>query len=485
MTEPIHNSWTIARSAILTHQKRLAVTSNNIANVNTPGYKRQEVHLATSMETPSSRDEVRAYSNGTGVRVADVVRVHNEMTQRLLRQQTTDAHGHELRSKSLSGLESLLREEGDSSLGAKLDAFWNAWYDVSNQPENIGFRSVAIQSGVQLTSHLQSLSARLDSFEGQIITGSPGAYSGQLPGDVGHFNRLTEELQDLNARISYSLSHFSPQALMDRRDVLLEELSALAPVTVDSDYAVSLDGQQVVSADGSERELLSIPDAGPPPVFELNGTAVSIDSGRLGAWTDIWAVTDATHARLDELAAELADAVNTIHNSDRNPEGDSYDLNGERCDWDFFVGTTAADIAVDPSIYDPLNPMEMDPTRLAAAATRHDDGPPPIPNPGDGTRALEIAELATSARSALNGQTLAAYHATGQALLGGMIQTERALAADGQAIMNSLKDALQAETGVNLDEELMNMLSAQRSFQAASRLLQTIDELMMTILQMK
>lgn len=485
MTDSIHNSWTIARSAILTHQQRLAVTANNIANVNTPGYHRQQVHLATAPETPSSIHEVRAYSKGTGVRVADVVRVHNEMTHMLLRQQTADAHGHRLRADSLARLESILREEGDASLGAKLDAFWNAWYDVSNQPENVGFRSVAIQAGVSLASHLQSLDARLDSFEGQIVTGTPGNYTGQLPGDIDRFNQLTTELQDLNARISYSLSHFAPQALMDRRDVLLEELSALASVTVDSSHAVWLDGHAVVSADGSARAQLTMPDAGPPPVFELDGIPVTTASGRLGAWTDIWAVTDAMRARLNQVAAELADAVNGIHNSDLNAQGDSYDLTGERCDWDFFVGTTAASIAVNPIIYDPSNPMGMDPARLAAAATRHDEGPPPIPNPGDGARALQIAELATSARPGLNGQTLAAYHATGQALLGGMIQTERALAADGQSIIDALKDALQAETGVNLDEELMDMLSAQRAFQAASRLLQTIDELMVTILQMK
>ncbi len=485
MSNSINNSWTIARSAILTHQHRLAVTANNIANINTPGYHRQQAHLATTPETPSSLEEVRSHSKGTGVQVAAVVRAHNTMTHTLLRQQTADAEGHQLRSNMLGRLEALLREEGDASLGAKLDKFWNAWYDVSNQAENIGFRSVAIQAGVELASHIQSLNTRLDSFETQIISGIPGAYSGQLPGDVEGFNQLTQELQDLNARISYSLSHFSPHALQDRRDVVLRELSEMAPVTVDAAHAVWLDGQAVVSADGSMRTVLSIPDAGPPPVFDLDGTAINITSGRLGAWTDVWAVSDALRTRLDQLAAELADAVNDIHNSDRNLDGDSFDLAGERCDWDFFVGSTAADIAVNPLIYDPADPMAMDPRRLAAAATRHDDGPPPMPNPGDGARALQIAELATTARAGLNGQTFTAFHSTGQALLGGMIQTERALADDGRAILNALKDALQAETGVNLDEEMMDMLSAQRAFQAAGRLLQSIDEMMITILQMK
>jgi flagellar hook-associated protein 1 FlgK len=265
----------------------------------------------------------------------------------------------------------------------------------------------------------------------------------------------------------------------------LNEISQMAPVTVGVDHSVSLDGQAVVAADGSMRGVLSIPAAGPPPEFAIDGAAIKITSGRLGAWTEVWAVSDALRTRLNELTTELADAVNGIHNSDRNPDGDSFDFAGERCDWDFFVGSTAADIAVNPLIYDPTNPMSMDSGRLAAAATRHDDGPPPIPNSGDGTRALQIAQLATTVRANLNGQTFAAFHATGQSMLGGIIQTERALAEDGSAIMDSLTNALQADTGVNMDEELMDMLSTQRAFQAAGRLMQTIDEMMVTIVQLK
>lgn len=485
ISDPIHNSWTIARSAILTHQHRLAVTANNIANVNTPGYSRQIVNLATTPETKSSLWETRDFSKGTGVRIANVTRAQNEVIQSLLRQQAGDAEAHDLRAGMLGRLEAILSEEGDGSLGAKLDAFWNAWYDVSNQSENIGFRSVAIQSGVELTSHIRSLNTRMLAFEDQIITGVPGDYTGQLPTDVREFNAMTEELQNLNARISYSLSSFQPNALMDRRDVLLRELSAWAPVDVDSDYNVSLDGQLIVSSDGSTRATLDIPDAGPPPEFELDGVAINIASGRLGAWSDIWAVSDALRSRLNDLSAELAEAINSIHNSDNNPDGDSFDLDGNRSDWDFFVGSTAGDIMVNPLIYDPADPMSMDPRLLAAAASRFDDGPPPIPNPGDGARALEIAELSVAKRAALNGQTFSQFYSTGQALLGSMIQTEKGLAEDGKAIMNALKDALEAEIGVNLDEELMDMLSAQRAFQAAGRLLQTVDEMIMTILQMK
>jgi len=482
MTQPIHDSWTIARSGILTHQHRLAVTANNIANVDTPGYSRRVARLAPVPETPTSLTESRTWSHGAGVRVMDVVRMENTMTSTMLRQQVGDASGHRQQADALGGLEALLREDGDSSLGARLDAFWNAWSDLANQADNVGFRSVVIQSGVSLASHLQSLDGRIDSFDEQIITGAPGTFTGLLPSDVDEFNRLTEELQDLNKRISFGFGSAEPYALMDRRDVILQELSGMANVQVGSDFAVTLDGQSVVSANGDDRFALEI--SGPPPVFQIDGVGVSVTSGNIGAWSSVLDVSASLRDRLDTLAADLADAVNSIHNSDKRLSGDSYDLDGQRCDWDFFTGSTAADISVNTLIYDPANPMDMQPWRVAAAGSVYDDGAGgTAPNPGDGARALEIAMLADATRAALNGQGFGAYHATGLTLLGGVIATEGELADDGDAIVDALTDELQAEVGVNMDEELMDMMSAQRAFQAASKLLQTVDEMMQTILQ--
>jgi flagellar hook-associated protein 1 len=483
LSDPIHNGWTIARSALLTHQHRLNVTANNIANIDTPGYTRRDALLSTAPETPSSIYEVRDYSKGVGVRIADVVRAQSGMTANLLRQQGADTAGHETRAQALAQLEALLGDDGEYGLTGALDAFWGSWYDLSNQADSVATRNVVIQHGLDLTSQINRLDDRITSFEQQVIVGVPGAYSGQLPLAVDEFNRLTEELQGLNTRISYSLGSFEPSGLMDERDLLLQELSALAPVTVGSDYTVALDGQTIVSGNGDTRNTLDITDAGPPSTFEVGGAAVNLNSGRIAAWSDVFDISTGMRDRLDLLTVDLMNALNDIHNSDRNVDGDSYDLDGERCDWDFFVGANASDIAINPLIYDPSNPLGSDPHRIAAAATRHDAGPPPSANAGDGARALQIADLATESRAALNGATFSGYHTDGLSILGGMVQSEQALADDGAAIMETLKDALQAETGVNLDEELMDMMQAQRAFQAAARLMQTIDEMMITIIQ--
>ena len=484
MVDPIHNGWTIARSAMLTHQQRLTVTANNIANVDTPGYSRREVLLATVQDTPSSLQEVRDYSSGVGVRVASVVRAQNPIIQNLIRQQTASSQGHQTRSNALSGLETLLATGTAGGLGTQLNAFWNSWYDLANQAENLALRNVVVLQGHALAQSLNSAHGSISNFEAQILGGVPGDFHGQLPSDVERFNQLTAELQDLNARISYSLSSFDPHGLMDRRETVLAELSGLANVTVGSDYAVALDGQVVVSGNGAQRAVLEVTGGGPPATFELYGTAVNVGQGVLGAWSDVLDVAAGMRDRLDTLAAALIDAVNSLHNSDRNPNGDTYDLQGERCDWDFFVGTGAADIAVNPIIYDASNPLSLDASLVAAASSRFDAGPPPVPNPGDGSIALQIADLSGQGLAALGGQTLGGYHAGGLTALGSMVRTEAALAKDGNAILSALQDALQSETGVNMDEELMNMLMGQRAYESAARLFRTFDELMQTLLQM-
>ncbi len=484
MTDLINTGWTIARSALLTQQQRLTVIANNIANINTQGYTRRDVLLGTVQETPTSLQEVRDYSIGVGVRVADVVRAQSTVIQNMLRQQTGDTQGHETRADSLSQLEALLTADGDNSLDARLNAFWSSWSDLSDQADNMALRTVVVQNGATLASSFNSLQGRISDFSEQVISGTPGAFSGALPSDVDSFNALTSQLQDLNARISYSLSSFDPSGLQDQRETVLTELSKLADIKVGLDYSVTLNGQAVVSGNGSQRAELAVTSGGPPPTFELGGVSVAIASGSIAAWSDVLDIAAGMSDRLDVLATELMTAVNNLHNSDKNVSGDTYDLNGERCDLDFFTGTGAGDIAVNSSIYDPSRPLEMNASLVAAASSRADAGPPPIPNASDGSIALQIADLAGKTQAALGGQTMSGYYTTGLVLLGNLIQSEESLTESGSSVVSALTDALQSEVGVNMEEELMSMTQAQRAFEAASRLMQTLDELIQTLLQL-
>jgi flagellar hook-associated protein 1 len=475
----LHDSLTIARSAILAHQERLAVISDNIANVNTPGYHRKRVMLATNPAIDPTMLEVRKYDLGTGVTVAGVMRAYNGMTEALLREQAGFAGYHEAQAGGLGSLEALLNGSADgSSLATGLQQFWNAWQDVAVHPDTLAFRSVLIEQGAALADQFSTLDDRLVNFRSQIVSGVAAPYVGLIPAEVGNINGMLHQLQDLNYRISYSLSHFQPNTLLDTRTELLRELSDKLDIVVDADFNVTLDGQTLVNANGSVMNELVVTDiaAGAEPAvrYEVDGVEVTVAGGTLGGWTNVVDTADSMRAMLDTLAGELMNAVNAIHNSDHpDATSDAFDWNGDRSTLDFFTGTGAADMRVNALIRDPANPMNNNPHAIAAAGE---------PSPGNGAKALEIAALTDARLPGLNELTLLEYFTSHMGSLGARVETATQLARDGEAIVGMLLDAIQDETGVNLDEELVELVSAQRAYQAAVRLFTTIDGMLDTVI---
>ena len=133
-------------------------------------------------------------------------------------------------------------------------------------------------------------------------------------------------------------------------------------------------------------------------------------------------------------------------------------------------------------MYDASDPLLNNPRLIAAANTLHDAGPPPVPNVLDGDNALEIADLNYTDIAGLGNQTFNEFFGTMQSELGARIQTEEDLVTDGAAITAMLEAAIQSETGVNLDEEMMEMIAAQKAFDASARIVTVVDEMMSLII---
>jgi flagellar hook-associated protein 1 len=475
----LHDSLTIARSAILTHQERLAVISDNIANVNTPGYHRKRVMLATNPAVEPTMLETRKYDLGTGVTAAGVMRAYNGMAEALLREQAGFAGYHEAQTRGLGQLEALLNGAADgSSLATGLQQFWNAWQDVSVHPDTLAFRSVLIEHGAALADQFMTLDDRLVNFRSQIVAGAAAPYAGLVPAEVENINLMLNQLKDLNYRISYSLGHFQPNTLLDTRTELLRELSDKLDIVVDADFNVTLGGQTLVNANGSVMNELVVTDiaaaTAPAIRYEVDGVEVEVAGGTLGGWTNVVDTADSLRDMLDTLARELMDAVNAIHNSDHpDATSDAFDLNGDRSTLDFFTGTGAADMRVNTLIRDPDNPMNNNPYAIAAAS---------LPSPGNGAKALEIAALADARLSGLNDLTVSEFFGGAMSSLGSRVESATQLANDGAAVVGMLLDAIQAETGVNLDEELVELVSAQRAYQAAVRLFTMVDGMLDTVI---
>jgi flagellar hook-associated protein 1 FlgK len=473
----------IARSAILAHQDRLAVISHNIANVNTPGYHRQRALLETNPPIQSTMLETRRYDVGTGVRVADVVRVYDRMKEMLLLDEQSSAASHGASRDALQVLESIVGGAGEAALGTQMDRFWSAWQDLANHSDDLAYRGVLVERAVAMTDSLREARGRIANFRNELAGGDAvSGFTGLLATDVDAVNSIAANIQSVNQRLSLTLSMFGSGDLRDQRDQLISELGKQIDIAVDTAGNVTVDGQLLVSADGLTLNALSITDVSAGVQLELDGAAVTATGGRIGAWTAVLGIADSAAQGLDVFAAELIAQVNAVHNSDLSTTGDAYDLDGNRSTIDFFTGTSATDIAINTAICDPADPLDRHPERIAAAATRFSAGPPPVPNAGDGAKALEIADLASVRRATLANQTFGGFLAAQAAAVGAQLQEETALAGDGDLIVQMLTDAVQGESGVNLDEEMVEMLTAQRAYESAARLFSTLDELMNTII---
>jgi flagellar hook-associated protein 1 FlgK len=158
----------------------------------------------------------------------------------------------------------------------------------------------------------------------------------------------------------------------------------------------------------------------------------------------------------------LISQVNTVHSG-------GYSLTGST-GADFFTGTGAADIAVNAN-------LAVDPRLIQAAGT---------PNaPGDNSVALALAQLKEQANGSLNGQTFVEYYSSvvggfGQALSGANTQVS-----NHETVSSALLKQRDSISGVSIDEEMTNLITYQKAYQASAKIVTTVDEMLDTIIGMK
>ncbi len=225
------NIFSSGVSGLLTAQRALATTSQNINNVNTEGYSRQRVDLTT--RTP---DAAGYGFIGTGVQIASIERVYDSfianqlISGSSLTNQFSEFH-------SLASRVSNLLADSEAGLMPGLQGFFDAVQAAGNDPTSIPARQVLLSESETLVSRFQYLSQGLND------TGS--SINKFVQSEVNSINSLTSSLADVNRQISTALSTSNgntPNDLLDNRDQLLLELSEHVSIsTVEQD-----DGQMNV-----------------------------------------------------------------------------------------------------------------------------------------------------------------------------------------------------------------------------------------------
>jgi flagellar hook-associated protein 1 FlgK len=476
--------FSIARTALTTHQTALQTISQNIANAETPGYSRQEAVLAANTPVRMTYGNV-----GTGVHVSTIVRKRDQLLDDGFRSANGELGNAELRRDGLAALEGIFGEPSDAGMSNALDQFWNAWSDLAASPSSGAARAVVQQRGRQLAGLFNSYDTQLSQQRTTAID--------RLTNTVSEVNRIADALAELNVRIVASESGgHTANDLRDQRDLLIDDLSKLAGTRVfpQAGGAVSVVvGNSTIVDGATARHLtveLDVPN--PPPAVTPADIPVKIRLGDApdaltGLGGELQALAGmvnteipAIRGRLDAMASAIVTAVNAAHTAGYTFSGNT--IPGTAAGNFFDAGTVANPVRASTIRLDAA--VAANPARIAASAD---------PNaPTDNAAATALSALRNSATAVTytgpNGVTetgsFLGFFRTTVTRLG--IDTRAA--DDDASVYGALAEQAelrrQAVSGVNTDEELVNMLKVQQSYAAATKMIKVADEMLQTLISL-
>ncbi|MDQ7031735.1 MAG: flagellar hook-associated protein FlgK [Desulfonauticus sp.] len=204
----------IGKEALFAHQSAIEVIGNNIANANTPGYRRQEVRLEEALAVDYYPGQL-----GTGVKAKEVIRHFDQFIEN---QYNTRASLRELYDKlhtSLQNVEVLFKENEDGGINKILADFFSKWQELTQRPEDTNTRSALLGSTQNLLNAIHLTADDLDKLQGQM--------DDFIQQDVNRVNEILKQIASLNSKITI---HEDPgknnaNELRDKRDALVRELA--------------------------------------------------------------------------------------------------------------------------------------------------------------------------------------------------------------------------------------------------------------------
>jgi flagellar hook-associated protein FlgK len=301
----------ISSTAVSAYQRALSTVSNNIANVSTDGYSRQDVALESN-----SPAKVASYYMGTGVAFGSVKRQFDEFAESNLRKSTSDLLSQE---PMVDYTQRVMDIMGDKSVGlsSALDQFFGSARSLSADPASTVQRASFLRSSQGLASRFAELSGQLD------LIGTETRQA--LEAAAGQFNTLTDQLALVNAQLNKaSKLENQPSELLDRRDLLLRQMAEFGGLktsfetngVVSVSLGATINQSRVV--DKLTARPIGIDTANGKFDFVLDpyGTTESlpgISSGKMGGLTNFMSqVLDPAQKSLNFLAKTLVKEVNSV-----------------------------------------------------------------------------------------------------------------------------------------------------------------------------
>jgi len=431
--------------------------NHNIANANTPGYSRQFLRIG------SQDPLILTYGSvGRGARSLGVGRAQNQFLQQQVVDQTSLLADYSAMDETLRSVEEVLGGMENDHIRSALDNFFEAWQGLSLDTNGDGAREAVVGA----TSNL----ARQFNLIDNSLAGLEADASSTFDSYVDEANELLNQIAILNGEIvSRTSGGQPPNDLLDQRQSYMDELAEYMRFNVidrdDGSIDLVVQGAALVTRSHVNElriEETTTNDGQRQQSARFGGTnPVTVDFGAgamLGYQRMANDVIPEMRADLDELASEIIRRVNDLHSTGVTEEGVGVKL---------FEGTSAATMAINEAVENN--------NRLVAAGS---DG-----TPGDNSIAKAIANLGTEVGPGRESALDDMYYTFASKVANKRGRYD-ALVTGQEQIVQSARTRLDAEKGVNLDEELANLVVYQRSFEANARVVRTVDEMLNVLVNM-
>ena len=438
-----------AFSGLTAAQAGINTASHNVANASTIGYTRQQVDLTSRIPYHQRFGTV-----GQGVDIASISRARVAGLDTQVRTSASAQGRLDVLADLLAGAEAVMGEP-NAGITNSMSGLWAALDELTLDPPNASARRHVISSLDELATNINRVAENWE-LEAQSATNSLSAY-------VDETNTLLRDVADLNLKIlNASGLPGEPNDLLDQRDVVLDELANIAGVTVttmDNGAArVSLDGLSLVS-DGMVSPLSY--DTATNTISHSSGTTVTPGGELAGFQSYLETELPAFQASLNTFAAELTDALNAQHALGFKPDGSA---GGALLT--YTPGSEARSIAIAVS----------DHTEIAAAGS----GAPVAEYDGVNADALAALRQSLSAGGGL--LTLDDAIRSIVSDVGEMTAAAASGARSQGALTAAAENGRMQTHGVSIDEEMVNLITYQRAYEAAARVMIAVDQNLDTLI---
>jgi flagellar hook-associated protein 1 FlgK len=456
----LFGSLSIAVRSLLAQEGAISVTTNNISNVNTPGYSRQ---IPILTEAPPL--DTGQISIGNGVNFEGVQSVRDNILELRIDQETQQQDQLESYVNSMNQVQSLFNDTEGGGLGNVINQFFSSFQQLADNPTDVPTRQAVLSAAQNLASAFQQTGQQLSTIQGGIDQ--------EVSQTVDEINSDTTQLAGLNQQIA-SLQGNSEQAgmLEDQQYSVLNSLSKLVDVAVtdagDGSLTITTtNGAPLVA--GAQSFALSTatdPSTGFQHIFSQGTDETSnFTGGQLAGLVEArdQAIPSAL-SNLDNLAAGIINAVNTQN-------GQGYDLNGDK-GGNFFQPVVQPSPGSNAGAAENMAVAITDPSKIAASS----DG-----TQGDNANALAMANIRNQA--VVNGETATDFYSNLVSTVGSDVSSATDEQESVGLVLTQLQNQRSDISGVSLDEEAANLIRYQRAYEAAARVVSTIDQLTETVIQ--